>query len=270
MQIQHGPLSTELYSCRPSSVASQELNINISGHRPWLSDPLALKTHEIVSRIKEVVCLKPRNSIITISWSSVLEEISLQFFSPPNIRKFLGLYWACWHPNWPVIHKPTFSPLTAQSDSIGIHGFDRYYFRWRAVLSLAMLRSTGACISPERSDNEQAKTWFDSVEEMTFGDQTLYDNSETSSMSQPPFEPSEFRPKVQALQAAYAVCLYQNWEGSDRNKRRIRRHKYSTVVAVSHQLKSRYLSKQTLQVARDLGLGNAKHDNSRFGDLLYL
>jgi hypothetical protein len=38
--------------------------------------------------------------------------------------------------------------------------------------------------------------------------------------------------KIQALQASYVVCLYQNWEGIDASKRRIRRHRFSTVVSV--------------------------------------
>jgi hypothetical protein len=49
--------------------------------------------------------------------------------------------------------------------------------------------------------------------------------------------------KLQALQASYIVCLYQNWEGSDTSKRRIRRHRFSTVVSV----------------ARDIGIPMAKH-----------
>ena len=43
---------------------------------------------------------------------------------------------------------------------------------------------------------------------------------------------SACREKVQALQAAYMVCLYQNWEGSDASKRRIRRYRFATLVSV--------------------------------------
>jgi hypothetical protein len=49
------------------------------------------------------------------------------------------------------------------------------------------------------------------------------------------FDPATNRRKIQALQAAYMVCLYQNWEGTDASKRRIRRYRYSTVVSVSLQ-----------------------------------
>lgn len=38
--------------------------------------------------------------------------------------------------------------------------------------------------------------------------------------------------KIQALQAAYIVCLYQNWEGTDASKSRIRRYRFATLVSV--------------------------------------
>lgn len=44
--------------------------------------------------------------------------------------------------------------------------------------------------------------------------------------------PDMRRAKTQALQAAYMVCLYQNWEGSDMSRRRIRRYRFSTLVSV--------------------------------------
>lgn len=41
----------------------------------------------------------------------------------------------------------------------------------------------------------------------------------------------------------YIVCLYQNWDGTDPSKRRIRRFRFSTMVAV----------------ARDIGIPYARH-----------
>jgi hypothetical protein len=74
-----------------------------------------------------------------------------------------------------------------------------------------MLIVLGACVSPDAHDNENTKTWFDSVEEMAFSDEDFCDNSRAGSTSLMTFDPSKSRRKVQALQAAYAVCLYQNW-----------------------------------------------------------
>lgn len=80
----------------------------------WLNDPLSLKTHEILLLIEEVVTIKPRNSSVTLDWSSALKDACLQFFSPTNIRRFLGLYWAIWHPNVNFVHRPTFDMLAAK------------------------------------------------------------------------------------------------------------------------------------------------------------
>lgn len=80
----------------------------------WLSDPLSLKTHEILLLIEEVVTIKPRNSSVTLDWSSALKNACLQFFSPSNLRRLLGLFWAIWHPNVNFVHRPTFDPLAAK------------------------------------------------------------------------------------------------------------------------------------------------------------
>jgi hypothetical protein len=80
----------------------------------WLDDPLFLKTHEILLLVKEVVMVKPRNSAVNLNWSSALEQECLQFFAPSNLRKFLGLYWAIWHPNVNFVHRPTFDPISAK------------------------------------------------------------------------------------------------------------------------------------------------------------
>lgn len=66
----------------------------------------------IVSRIKEVTMVKPRNSIVNLNWTSHVEAACLEFFSGTNISRFLNLFWAGWYPNWPVIHKPTFNLST--------------------------------------------------------------------------------------------------------------------------------------------------------------
>jgi hypothetical protein len=80
----------------------------------WLSDPLSLKTHEILLLIEEVVTIKPRNSAVTLEWSAALKNACLQFFSPSNLRRFLGMYWAIWHPNVNFVHRPTFDPLSVK------------------------------------------------------------------------------------------------------------------------------------------------------------
>lgn len=82
---------------------------------PLLTDPLAIQTHQILLNIKEVGTVKPRNSVVELEWSTVLEQTCMQFFSPRNLRKFLALYWQIWHPNVNFVHRPTFEPEKAKS-----------------------------------------------------------------------------------------------------------------------------------------------------------
>ncbi|KAL2401661.1 Transcription factor verF [Exophiala dermatitidis] len=190
----------------------------------WLSDPLSLKSHEIVTLVKEVVMHKSQNSCVGLTWSPSVQQACVQFFSPGNIRRCLYFYWAIWHPNVNIVHKPTFDPLSSKPQLV------------------AAMVVIGACVSPERSDLEEVRRWFNCVEEMVFSDDDLC-NDGPSPVCRDTGEVQWRHGKLRALQAAYMVCLYQNWEGSSSNKRRIRRHRYSAVVAT----------------ARDIGISNARH-----------
>ncbi|KAK5463787.1 hypothetical protein LTR55_011818 [Exophiala xenobiotica] len=190
----------------------------------WLSDPLSFKCHEIITYIRNIVLHKSKNSCVTLTWSPTVHETCAQFFSPSNIRRYTQLYWAIWHPNVNIVHKPTFDTVSSKP----------------ALLAAMCLM--GACVSPERNDQENSKRWFNCVEEMVFEDDDFCDDApapvcrETGEAKRP-------LGKLRALQAAYIVCLYQNWEGSNSSKRRIRRHRFSTIIAV----------------ARDIGIHNARH-----------
>ncbi|CAG7557605.1 unnamed protein product [Fusarium equiseti] len=189
-----------------------------------LSDPLVSQTHQILLNIKEVVTVKPRNSVVELEWSTVLEQTCMQFFSPRNLRKFLALYWHVWHPNVNFVHRSTFEPAKAKS------------------ILVAAMALIGASVSPNEADNEQAKMWFNCVEEMIFTDDDFCNDS-LDGESTPGLDPSANVSKIQALQAAYMVCLYQGWEGTETSKRRIRRFRFSTVISM----------------ARDFGIMSARH-----------
>lgn len=190
----------------------------------WLSEPLSLKTHEIIILVEEVVTVKPRNSPVTLEWSPCLKSACLQFFSPANLRKYLGFYWAIWHPNVNFVHRPTFDIVSAKP------------------ALLAAMALMGACVSPDMPDNEDARMWLNCVEEIVF-----IDDDFNSDLGYPVSggNISIHRPKLQALQAAYIVCLYQNWEGTDSSKSRIRRFRFANLVST----------------ARDIGITTATHIN---------
>ncbi|KAK0732436.1 hypothetical protein B0T21DRAFT_349443 [Apiosordaria backusii] len=196
----------------------------------WLHNPIVIKLQQVVLLIKNVVAVKPNNSTIPLTWCAALEQQCLQFFSPSRFAKFIELYWSVWHPNVNILHRPTFDPTTCKS------------------ILLAAMALIGACVSPDPVDNEEAKMWFNCVEEMVFTDDDFCRDIDPTTEATSPTSVLASRRKLQALQAAYIVCLYQNWEGTDAGKRRIRRHRFSTVVSV----------------ARDLGIDTARHpDYSR-------
>ena len=67
---------------------------------------------------------------------------------------------------------------------------------------------------------------------MVFTDPEFSGDERSVGASGQTLHPSKDRSKMQTLQAAYMVCLIQNWEGTDSSKRRIRRYRFSTVVSV--------------------------------------
>lgn len=221
VEIEYGASSSSETLVTSESPLVDGLSLN------WLNDPLSLKTHQILHFIKDVVMVKPRNSSVTLDWSSSLQQSCLQFFSPANLRKYLGLYWAIWHPNVNFIHRPSFDSTSAKPTVLAAMTLLGRLF---SVLNVHMADWTGACMSPETSDNEDARMWFNCVEELVFTDED-FNSDFTSAASCPTLH----RNIVQALQAAYMVCLYQNWEGSDASKRRIRRCRFASLVSVSPQ-----------------------------------
>ncbi|KAK5652309.1 hypothetical protein OQA88_10659 [Cercophora sp. LCS_1] len=201
----------------------------VPGHGPvpwscWLQNPIIIKLQRIVLLVKDVVTVKPKNSIVTLTWSPELEQKCIEFFTPYRFAKFIELYWSVWNPNVNIVHRPSFDQANSKS------------------ILLAAMALIGACVSPDPQDNEDARIWFNCVEEMVFTDDDFCSDVELTGETSPQSVLSSWR-KLQALQASYIVCLAQNWEGTDASKRRIRRHRFGTVVSV----------------ARDIGIENARH-----------
>lgn len=79
-----------------------------------LSDQLMVQTHQIVRRISEVAQVKTRSSTPMRDWTPLREQQCFEFFSPLNIQRCVALYWAIWHPNVNIVHRPTFDPCEAK------------------------------------------------------------------------------------------------------------------------------------------------------------
>lgn len=221
-QTLHQPAEQLLPYHTDDWLANRHLPRNFNGNcrsstrlpfQKWSCHPLAFKTDEIVASIRQISMHKVRNSIISFDWSSLIEETCFHFFHPVNLQRFLDLFWITHYPHWPIVHKPTFE---ASSTSCTL---------------LTVMTLLGACASPEPADHEAARMWLNAVEEVIFTDyhacidnlrrQEYRDNSMnlTSRM-------------LHALQAAHGICILQTWEGTNASKQRIRRCRFSTVVAV--------------------------------------
>ncbi|KAK6819081.1 hypothetical protein RU639_008323 [Aspergillus parasiticus] len=64
------------------------------GLEDWAVHPLAMKSQEIMSGLKDTVCHKRGQSAIAFEWSALMERMCLSFFSPPSLCRFLDSFWA--------------------------------------------------------------------------------------------------------------------------------------------------------------------------------
>ncbi|KAK5044701.1 hypothetical protein LTR84_010593 [Exophiala bonariae] len=183
----------------------------------WAEDSLVVKTLEIVSRLREIIIGSKATSTPSLLWTPALEARCMHFFSPPKIRIFLEAYWSIWSPNWPVIHRPTFDCASIPTT---------------LLTSLVVL---GASHSPNPVDRHIARFWYDSVEQMVYTDLHNVSAALNQGHTWRP-EADIQRRSVQAIQAAYAVCIYQNWDGTWSARTRIRRQRFNDVVAASRSL----------------------------------
>lgn len=178
-----------------------------------LSDPLFKTTERILIGLRQTPTLSK-------TWCSLTEKLCLDFFSPSRIGSFLENFWTLWYPNCPIIHKPTFSMEHAP------------------LSLLCPMIILGACTSPVATHRRSATAWLDPVEELVFTEnlpwQFPIDQGNCN------YKPSQRYNKLQCLQGAYLVCAYQNWEGTDETKRRIRRERFSILVTVSFSLSSSF------------------------------
>ena len=60
----------------------------------WLNNPIVAKLQDIVLLIKRVVTFRPNNSVVSLTWSPVLEQQCIEFFSTdfPNSWSCTGRF----------------------------------------------------------------------------------------------------------------------------------------------------------------------------------
>lgn len=173
---------------------------------------LGAKTTLIIDAIRDNWDIAYRRRAIRIAWSETLELSCQDFFSNHRMHAHLAAYWALWHPNCPIIHRPTFS----------IHE--------SLPMLLAVMALLGACLSPVKGDRESAVVWLDPVEEWVFSAPEFNDDPLQTQVYN---EAGTFlHERLDALRTAYCVILLQTWEGSETAKRRTRRSRYTDIIGV--------------------------------------
>ena len=188
------------------------------------SEPMLAKAAEIVAGLSQLMLSRSR-----VLSPSHREEDCSRFFAPTNLWRYLALYFQVWHPNCPFIHIPTFDPFST------------------SPLLLAAISLLGACHSPDVEDHFEAQTWFDLVEEWVFAS---FDQGPYADLRDEPLGLERRRAAVQTLQAAYSVCIYQNWDGDSRSKWRIRHQRFPVIV----------------DMTRTLNIASARHDQGPMAD----
>jgi hypothetical protein len=191
------------------------------------SDPLFLKTQEIVHQFQAIIGTKSDKSIIKLDWDLSVQESCSILFVPQNIRRFLEYFWSFWYPNCPIVHRPSFNPQTAPT----------------ALLCVMII--IGACLSPHDGDAVLAKMWLDSVEELVFSNEAFQEKPAMGPTPTVLENQIEWQKKrVECMQMTYLVCSLQKREGSMEAQTRIRRYRHATMVTVSLRLSA--LSASTL------------------------
>lgn len=190
-----------------------ESTISMNGGENWKDDPMTIKSFDIVQAIGlSINSLKYTNVYLYDSHSSAHTSCN-NFFSAPQLHKFLDLYWKRWYPNWPTIHKPLFDPLQTPT------------------LLMAAMAIIGACHSSEPQDREASNFWAEMVEELVF--------NELEMVKDETYE-GHHRHMVKLLQAACIMVFYQNWNGTKKSKKRMRRQRFGTLVSVCSCLMKRF------------------------------
>jgi hypothetical protein len=174
----------------------------------WLDDPLFARTQELWNLFRPYLSELSNKSPVVGCKSENSEGQFLNFLSPPNLKRFVELFFNQWYPYCPILHKPTFNLATVPA------------------LLLAPVILMGACMSDDKDERLKGKLYAELVEKLVFSHHllSLYSNSNV-------VDDKDLSP-VKVMQAAYLMCLLQSWEGDDAAKKRIRQYRFITLIAV--------------------------------------
>lgn len=201
----------------PNALQRMERQGNPSWH------PLTIKSQEIVAGIRHTIenC-PPEGCNYETGWSFGDEQLCARFFSPRRLQRYLIAFWSMWYPNVPVFHRPTF---VAAEKPAGL------------IASLALI---GAALTADELESQQAKYWAPAVEEWVFSAPAFCGKSNDSPTGSCTFATYSVKERLEALQAAYSMLLFINWEGAIAQKKRSRGDRFSHIVSVTRSILLQY------------------------------
>ena len=195
-----------LYDAALEQGSCDSISISQTDNEGWQSKVLATKTLEIALGLGGLETIFQAGSALPLNQATSVASNCLEFFSPSRLQRHLDLYWEMWYPNWPTIHKPLFDPQNASS------------------LLVAAMAVIGACHSPDPEERTASDAWALAVESWASTELDKVHLAKTE---------RDRRNSLQTIQAAFIICIHQNWNGPNQSKRRMRRQFFAAIVGVS-------------------------------------
>jgi hypothetical protein len=179
----------------------------------WLDDPLFARTQELWNLFRPYLSLLVSKSTPLVEGKCEISDGNcLNFLSSPKIKKFVELFFNQWYPYCPILHKLTFNLETVPA------------------LLLALVILMGACMSDAEDERIKGRLYAELVEKLVLSHPLLSPYSNCNMVDDLDMSP------VKAMQAAYLMCLWQNWEGDEAAKKWIRQYRFITLMAARETL----------------------------------
>jgi hypothetical protein len=204
-QLQDGPQS---HSFSVKSHNSDSSHLEVEQVVQWLDDPLFARTQQLWNLFRPYLSELLNKPPVVGGKSKNPEGQCLNFLSPPNLKRFVELFFNQWYPHCPILHKPTFNLKAVPA------------------LLLAPVILMGACMSDVKDERMKGRLYAELVEKLVFSHPLLSLYSNCNVVDDKDLSPAK------VMQAAYLMCLLQNWEGDDAAKKRIRQYRFITLIAV--------------------------------------
>lgn len=100
---------------RPPRHNQENVRLSLVSFVEYLDDPLFAQTKAIWDSFRVSRIRSSQNILLSVEEADLSDERCLHFFSPWNLKRFIGFFWNEWYPHCPIIHKPTFDLLCAPS-----------------------------------------------------------------------------------------------------------------------------------------------------------